>query len=97
MSSPESPETHAFASASLCPASDVVARGLGESAVLVRLSTNKIYELNATGARIWDLVVARATRDEIVDTLQREFAEDAVGIPAAVDELLATFRAEGLI
>ncbi len=79
----------------LRPAPDVVARDLGDSAVLIRLSTNRIYELNPTGARIWELLANGATRQDIIEALEREF--DGEGIAAEVDELLGTFEAEGLI
>jgi hypothetical protein len=79
----------------LRPAADVIARRLGESAVLIRLNTSKIYELNATGARIWELLAEGATRQRVVDTLGREFDDDGIG--AAVDELIDVLRAEGLV
>jgi hypothetical protein len=97
MSYPNSAGTDPDAAARLRTASDVIARTLGESAVLIRLSTNRIYELNATGARVWDLVVKGATRDDIVAALQQEFEGDRVEISDAVDDLLANLRAEGLM
>jgi len=79
----------------LRPAADVIARRLGDSAVLIRLNTNRIYELNATGARVWELLSEGATRDQVVDVLGREFDEEDIG--AAVDELIGVLRAEGLV
>jgi hypothetical protein len=79
----------------LRPAADVIARHLGESAVLIRLKTNRIYELNATGARIWELLSDGATRQQVVDSLAREFDDDSIG--AAVDELIDVLQAEGLV
>jgi hypothetical protein len=83
--------------ARLRTASDVIARSLGQSSVLIRLSTNRIYELNVTGARIWELLAKGATRDEIIEALQQEFDADRIGISEAVDALLQTLRVEGLI
>ena len=77
--------------------SDVVARRVGDSAVLVRLATNKIYELNATGARIWELLTQQKTRTEILDVLEQEFAADRSELESAFDELIASLRAEGLV
>ena len=79
----------------LRPAADVIARRLGDSAVLIRLNTSRIYELNATGARIWELLAEGATREQVVDALGREFDEEGIG--AAVDELIGVLRAEGLV
>jgi hypothetical protein len=81
----------------LAPAPGIVARQLGDAAVLVRLETNRIYELNATGARIWDLIAAGTPRAELVGTLAREFGGNAAGIGPAVDELVAALHAEGLL
>ena len=39
----------------LRPSPGVVARDMGGSAVLVHLESNRIFELNATGARVWSL------------------------------------------
>jgi hypothetical protein len=81
--------------APLRPAADVIARRLGESAVLIRLNTNRIYELNDTGARIWELLSEGATRQQVVEALGAEF--DDARIPEAVDELIAMLRSEGLV
>src|SRR5262245_4202632 len=83
--------------AAIRPASDVIARKFGEAAVLVRLPTNSIYELNATGARIWELLSSGQTRAEVVEALQLEFDIDAASVNEAVDGMLEVMRAEGLI
>src|SRR6476620_5930299 len=83
--------------AALRPAADIVDRNLGETAVLIRLQTKKIYELNATGARIWDLLKAGFTKEHVVDALASEFNTDREALSQAVEELLDTLRAEGLI
>ena len=76
---------------------DVVARKVGDATILVRLQTNRIYELNVTGSRIWELLKENRSRPEIVETLVREFDEQADVIGAAIDDLLRQLRAEGLI
>ena len=78
------------------PAPDVVARRLGDSAVLVRLTTNRIYELNVTAARIWELLDRGWTRDALVDHLSEEFKVAAPIIARDVDALLGMLHAEGL-
>jgi hypothetical protein len=52
----------------------VVAREMGGSAVLIHLASNRIYELNSTGARIWSMLDLPRRRDEICVQLQQEFA-----------------------
>jgi Coenzyme PQQ synthesis protein D (PqqD) len=78
------------------PASDVVARRLGKSAVLIRLTTNRIYELNATGVRVWELVQQGLSRDAVVERLSSEFGVSVPLIRRDVDDLLRTLHAEGL-
>jgi hypothetical protein len=81
----------------LKPASDIIARRLGDSAVLIRLQTNRIYELNDTGARIWEVLKTGVTRDDVVERLLPEFEIDRNALGQAVDELLGMLKAEGLI
>ncbi|HEX5214269.1 MAG TPA: PqqD family protein [Vicinamibacterales bacterium] len=64
--------------------------------MLVRLTTNRIYELNATGARIWELLTQQKARTEIIDLLEQEFAADRPELESAFEELIASLRAEGL-
>ena len=97
MDSRESAGTGHAPSTRLQPASDVIARALGESAVLIRLNTNKIYELNVTGARVWDVIAGGATRAEVIAVMQQEFGGEPDDIATAVDELLDALHTEGLI
>lgn len=92
-----SPVTHSSEPAAFTIPADVVARRVGESAVLVRLTTNKIYELNPTGARIWELLSAGKSRGEVLETLASEFDASADELSASFDELIGSLRAEGLV
>ena len=79
------------------PASDIIARSLGDAAVLIRLQTNSIYELNGTGARIWSLLKAGGTKQQVIDALLSEFDIERDALTEAVDELIGMLRAEGLV
>ena len=76
---------------------DTVSRRLGDTAVLIRLTTNRIYELNATGARLWDLLQTQQTLDEVVESLSAEFEGPREAIRADVEDLLRQLTAEGLV
>ncbi|MBS1819444.1 MAG: PqqD family protein [Acidobacteria bacterium] len=76
---------------------DVIARRLGESAVLIRMRTSRIYQLNVTGARIWELLQQHASRDAVLDELLAEFEVSREDAATAVDHLIADLRAEGLL
>ena len=67
------------------------------SAVLVHLDTNRIYELNATGARIWSMIEQGFDRGRITSRLREEFAGTTADIEQEVQDLLAMLTSEGLI
>jgi hypothetical protein len=72
---------------------------VGETAVLVHLGSNRIYELNDTGARIWELTADGATIEGLVDRLEREFEVDrgqlATEVARIVDDLVRAGLFEG--
>lgn len=84
------------ASQPLRPSTGVVARDMGSAAVLIHLETNRIFELNATGARVWAMIQQALNRDEIVAQLGREFT-GATDIAETVDSLVAELARERLI
>ena len=55
------------------PPSDLIARRVGDTMVLIRLNTNRIYELNATGARIWELIDTPRDVEAVCRVLQDEY------------------------
>jgi Coenzyme PQQ synthesis protein D (PqqD) len=75
---------------------DVVARRVGQTAVLVHLGSNRIYELNDTGARIWELSADGATVDGLVDRLEREFEVDRGQLASEVALIVDDLVREGL-
>ena len=75
---------------------DVVVRRVGETAVVVHLGSNRIYELNDTGARIWELASEEATLDGLIDRLQREFDVDREQLASDVAIIVDDFVREGL-
>jgi hypothetical protein len=79
------------------PRSDVIARRLGRSVVLVDLESNRIYELNPTGARIWELLTEGCDRAAIARTLEQEFETAEIDVMGEIDRVVAHVRAEGLV
>jgi hypothetical protein len=76
---------------------DALAATLAEGAVLLNLRTNRYHSLNATGTRIWALLLEGRAEDEIVRTLSAEYA---VAEPVARDEtraLIAALNDAGLL
>jgi hypothetical protein len=79
------------------PAADVVFRDMNGQAVLVNLGTNRIYSLNATGARFWSLLVEGATREAAEERLLDEFEVGPKELRSEMSDLLRALRAEGLV
>jgi hypothetical protein len=52
---------------------DAVARRVGDQVVLVHLRTNRIYELNRTGARLWELLQGGADLQQANQRMLAEF------------------------
>jgi len=81
----------------LRPNPDVIAKRLNQGTVLVHMSTNRIYELNETGARVWELLGQGLDADRIVRHLVDEFDVDDTRATDEVKELLMRLRTEGLL
>ena len=72
-------------------------KNVGREIVLVHLGTNRIYELNRTGARLWMLLDEGRTRSEAEGILAEEFAIDAQTIQAETDALIEELLRRRLI
>ncbi len=70
---------------------------MGDSVMLVDLSTNRIFELNETGARIWELIAEGLSGDRVVERLVSEFSIDEAGAAGEYRQLVEQLRREGLI
>jgi Coenzyme PQQ synthesis protein D (PqqD) len=79
------------------PADDVVGQRLGDEVVLVNLKTNRIFELNRTGSRFWDLLHEEGGRDQIEARLREEFDVGEERLAAEVDALIESLAAEDLV
>jgi len=81
----------------LRPIPDVVYRELEGEMVLVHLGTNRIYSLNETGARFWELLASGSERPEIERQLLDEFDVQPSELQQEIDSILAALAAEGLV
>jgi hypothetical protein len=76
---------------------DTVYNTLGDKSVLVHMRTNKIYELNSTGARFWELLGEGHERAEIRQLMLREFDVAEADLDREIEDLLTALEKEGLI
>jgi len=73
--------------ARLRPSPDVVSSRVGDEVVLVDLRTDEILVLNATGARIWELIADGHDEGDVRARLLQEFAVH----PAELDREVSRF------
>lgn len=76
---------------------DVVSSRLGDAGVLVHLQTNRIFEVNATGLRIWELIGEGRTLAEIQEVLQSEFDVEPERLRQEFLALVTELAREGLV
>ena len=79
------------------PHPDVVWRRVGDEAVIVNLKTNRIYSLNHTGARLWELISGGHDREAAEATLIEEFDVEDGELRSEVAAVLDELANEGLI
>ena len=83
--------------AAYTPDPDVVSRRLADEVVLVNLRTNRIFALNRSAARFWELFDAGRPRAEIAETLVSEFEVEREHVDREIDGILSSLSAEGLV
>jgi Coenzyme PQQ synthesis protein D (PqqD) len=83
--------------AGLRPDPDVLSKRLDHAAVLVHIATNRIFELNETGTRVWELVCQGLDADHIVRQLIDEFDVEPPRAAHELNELITQLRNEGLL
>jgi hypothetical protein len=79
------------------PDPDVVAQRLGDVSVLVHMNTDRIFVLNRTGARLWELLCKQLGQEAIRRHLVSEFDVDEAQVAGEVDELLRALMKEQMI
>jgi hypothetical protein len=76
---------------------DVIARRMHDEVVLVHLGTDRIYTLNATAARFWELLEGGMERPAIQRILGEEFDVDERRLDEEMETLVAELSAQGLL
>jgi hypothetical protein len=79
------------------PGPDVIVRRTGDTAVIVDLRTNKIFELDPVAARVWDLLTESPDESTLLSRLTDEFDVDPDQLRHDVRALLTTLQEEHLI
>lgn len=79
------------------PSAWVVAQELGDGAVLIHLESDRILELNATAARLWQLLSEGQTLAEAKAALLDEFEVRPETLDDEVSRTLAALLAERMV
>jgi hypothetical protein len=86
-----------MADALLPPAADVVFRRLGSGGVLVDLRTDRLFDLNDTGATVWEGLAAGLPFDDIVASLTAAFDVAPATAEREARALIESLTAAGLL
>jgi len=81
----------------LRPHPDVIAKRLDKTAVLVHMGTNSIFELNETGAKVWELLAEGVSTEGIVRQLVEQFEVEEVQAADEVKRLITQLRTNQLL
>ena len=76
---------------------DVVFRVLEDGAVLVDLASNQVFELNTTGALVWERLAQGGSPEAIVETVVARFDVDEDTARRDIAELLVALTSRGLV
>jgi Coenzyme PQQ synthesis protein D (PqqD) len=79
------------------PSRDVVAKRLDDETVLVHVRTNRIYTLNSTASRLWELLREGFDRTRIRERMAAEFDVEPVVLDVEIDHILSMLADERLI
>lgn len=79
------------------PNEHVVSRRVGDRMVLIHLTTNQIYELNETSARLWELLTEHSDVLVAQQRLMEEFDVDQDRLATEVESIVSAFASARLL
>ena len=76
---------------------DTVAERLGDELVLIHMKTDRMFLLNGTGARVWELLSTGHEVAEIQRRVLQEFEATEAELATDIHDLIASLQGEQLI
>lgn len=76
---------------------DAVYTRMDDRVVLIHLKTDRIFELNGTAARLWELLIDGCDRMGITRCMREEYDVTEADLVAEIERLVTSLRAERLI
>jgi hypothetical protein len=90
-------DARALAGRTFAPAPEVVAARQDGRNTLLDLKRDRYIGLDETGTRIWEMLVAGLTFDQIVNCMEAEYAESRERIEADTARFLTMLADRGLV
>jgi hypothetical protein len=78
-------------------APDVIVQTIDGEALILKLHDEEVFSLNATGARIAQLIADGQRLDALVDILSREYGVSRNDVEREVGSLVQTLLSKGLV
>ena len=75
----------------------VVSNRIGDLLVVIQLQTDRIFSLNRTGSRLFDLMISGFTRAEIRSQLLQEFQVPEAQLDQEMEQMISSFTNEKLV
>jgi hypothetical protein len=79
------------------PAERVLRKDLGDESILLDLSTETYFGLNASGRRLWELLTTRPSIGDAFDAFLAEFDVDEEQLERDLDALIDDLVSRGLL
>jgi coenzyme PQQ synthesis protein D (PqqD) len=70
---------------------------MGDAVVLVHLQTNRMYDLNRTAARLWELLGEGSSCARLHEQILREFDVDPADLEREIGSLLTSMVDQDLV
>jgi hypothetical protein len=76
---------------------NVLYKRLGEEVILINLETDRIFSLNQTGAKAWELIESTHNLDQVKKRLAEIYDVTPEILESELVQILDSFTAEGFI
>jgi Coenzyme PQQ synthesis protein D (PqqD) len=94
---PKSPLASMSSTQFLQPSPDVLWQRLDDEVIVMQLKTDRIFSLNPTGARFWELIAGGMKLAAVREEMGKEFEVPPDVLAAEVDGILAHLLGEQLL
>jgi hypothetical protein len=76
---------------------NILSKRLGEELILINLDTDRIFSLNTTGAKAWEIIEDTKDLDRVKQGLLDQFDVSPEILDEELDRILSALVAEGFV